>query len=270
MTSSYIATTFLLDSPTLGTVKYTHTYMAVILAPETLLQIGPFPFTNTILHTLIVDFLVITGIYFLNKHFTQKTPGFFQNAVEYVTDGLYSLTESVAGRNTQKVFPWFMAFFIFILVSNWLALFPGFGTIGFRKGEEFVPLLRSAGSDINFTLGLALISAVMTHALAIRTVGIKEYLSRYFSLNPIFLFVGILEIVSEFTKIISLSFRLFGNILAGEAVLTTISNMFAFLLPLPFMGLEIIVGLVQALVFAILTMAFMSILMTPHNGEESH
>lgn len=242
--------------------------MAVVLAPETLVTIGSFPFTNTVLHTIIVDGIVLTGLFFLQKQYTQKVPGFMQNVLEYVVDGMYNLTESVAGKNTDTIFPWFMSFFIFIIVSNWLALFPGFGTIGFTRGEEFVPLLRSAGSDINFTLALALISAVATHTLAIRAVGIKDYLLRYFSLNPIFLFVGLLEIVSEFTKIISLSFRLFGNILAGEAVLSTISSMFAFLLPLPFMGLEIIVGLVQALVFSILTMAFMAILMTPHHAEE--
>ena len=242
--------------------------MAVVLAPETLFHIGGFPFTNTVLHTLIVDGIVIAGVVALQKQYTQKVPGFLQNALEYIVGGLYSLTESVAGKNTNTVFPWFMTFFMFILVSNWLALFPGFGTIGFHHGEEFIPLLRSAGSDVNFTLALALVSAVATHTLAIRAVGIKDYLLRYFSLNPIFLFVGLLEIVSEFTKIISLSFRLFGNILAGEAVLSTISSMFAFLLPLPFMALEIIVGLVQALVFAILTMAFMAILMTPHHQEE--
>ncbi len=241
--------------------------MAVVLAPETLFHIGFFPFTNTMLHVAIVDTIVVGGLVALSKQYTAKVPGFLQNALEFIVDGLYGLTESVAGINTATIFPWFMSFFIFILISNWLALFPGFGTIGFHQGEEFVPLFRSAGSDINFTLALALISAITTHVLAIKTVGVKDYLLRYFSFNPIFLFVGFLEIVSEFTKIISLSFRLFGNILAGEAVLATISNMFAFLLPLPFMALEIIVGLVQALVFGILTMAFMAILMTPHHSE---
>ncbi|HET9946697.1 MAG TPA: FoF1 ATP synthase subunit a [Patescibacteria group bacterium] len=244
--------------------------MAVVLAPETLLQIGPFPFTNTVLHTLIVDGILIGGIIALNKAFTKKAPKLLQNILEYVIEGLYSLTESVAGKNTQLVFPWFISFFLFILISNWLALIPGFGTIGFHRGEEFVPLFRSAGSDINFTLALALISVVTTHFYAIKSLGFKEYASRYFSLNPIFLFVGLLELLSVFTSIISLSFRLFGNILAGEAVLATISNIFAFLLPLPFFGLEIIVGLVQALVFATLTMATMAILMTPHSEGGEH
>jgi len=105
--------------------------------------------------------------------------------------------------------------------------------------------------------------------LSIKKLGFKEYLGRFFSINPILLFVGVLEIVSEFTKIISLSFRLFGNIFAGEVVLGTISKLFAFVFPVPFIFLEIIVGLVQALVFSMLTMAFMSVLMTSHH-EENH
>ncbi len=243
--------------------------MAAELVAETLIKIGPFPLTNTILHTLIVDGIVIAGIVVLNKQI-QLVPGAFQNAFEMVVDGLYDLTLSINPKNASKIFPWFCSFFIFILVANWTALFPGFGTIFFKTPEGMVPLLRSAASDLNFTLGLALISAVATHVLAIRAVGIGEYLSRYFSLNPIFLFVGILELVGEITKIISLSFRLFGNIFAGEVVLSTISNIFAFILPLPFLSLELIVGLVQALVFAILTMAFMAILMTPHHEGGEH
>lgn len=239
--------------------------MAAELAAETILRVGSFPITNTVIETLIVDGLIIAGIFGLKK--LSLVPSMFQNIVEYVIEGLYGLTEQVAGKNAMTIFPWFMSFFVFILIANWLTLLPGFGTIGFHTKEGFVPLLRGAGSDINVTLGLALVSAIATHVLAIKSVGIWEYLSRYFSLNPIFLFVGILEIISEITKVISLSFRLFGNIFAGEVVLSTVSNIFAFVLPLPFMGLEIIVGLVQALVFAILTMAFMSILMTPHHAE---
>ena len=140
---------------------------------------------------------------------------------------------------------------------------------GKEEKAHLVSLNRNLTSDLNATLALALISLIATHTLSIRTLGIKEYLGRFFSLNPILLFVGILEIISEFTKIISLSFRLFGNIFAGEVVLATISSLFAFVFPLPFMFLEIIVGLVQALVFSMLTMVFMSVLMTSHH-EENH
>ncbi|MDE2026125.1 MAG: F0F1 ATP synthase subunit A [Patescibacteria group bacterium] len=241
----------------------------VALASETIFNLGPLPVTNSLIETVIVDALIVVGLIYLNKHL-KKIPGLFQNMLEVAVDGLYGLTQSVSEKNAAVIFPWFMGFFIFILISNWLGLLPGFGTVGFTRGGEFVPLLRSSASDINTTLAFALISTIVTQFFAFKTVGVKEHLSRYFSLNPILLFVGLLEVLSIFTNIISLSFRLFGNIFAGDVVLTTISGMFAFLLPLPFMALEMIVGLVQALVFAMLTMAFMAILMTPHHEGGEH
>ncbi len=238
------------------------------LAPETLTTIGSFPITNTVLNTLMVDGLLLGAAVYINKHL-KTVPGMFQNLTEYVIQTFYDLTESISGSNASKIFPYFMSFFLFILFANWLGLFPGFGTIGFtehgEKGTEFIPLIRNVTSDLNATFGLALISLVATHMLSVKTIGWKEYLSRYFSLNPILLFVGILEIISEITKVISLSFRLFGNIFAGEVVLSTVSNLFAFGFPVPFMLLEVIVGLVQALVFSMLTMVFMSVLMTSHS-----
>lgn len=230
-----------------------------------------FPVTNTIIHTLIVDLIIIISIIIINKNL-KIIPGFFQSIVESGVESFYSLTESVAGVKAKKIFPYVMTFFIFILISNWTALLPGFGTIGIFHEKnhhvELIPILRATTSDLNTTLALALVSAVATHALSINILGIKEYASRFFSLNPIYLFVGLLEIVSEITKVVSLSFRLFGNIFAGEVVLITISTLFAFVFPIPFIMLEIIVGLVQALVFAMLTMAFMAILTTSHEGEQ--
>jgi F-type H+-transporting ATPase subunit a len=105
--------------------------------------------------------------------------------------------------------------------------------------------------------------------MSIQVTGIKDYLGRYFSLNPLNLYIGVLELIGEVTKIVSLSFRLFGNIFAGEVVLGTVSTIFAVMFPLPFLMLEVVVGLVQALVFAMLTMAFMAVLTTPHHHEEA-
>jgi F-type H+-transporting ATPase subunit a len=238
--------------------------------PETLITIGSFPITNTILNTLLVDATLI-GLAVTIKKNMKKIPGMLQNIFEMVLSSFYETTEVIAGKNTAKIFPFFATFFFFILFANWSGLIPGMGSIGiFETVEgkrELVPLLRNATSDANATFALAIISLVATHVLAIRATGVREYLSRYFSLNPILLFVGILEIVSEFTKVISLSFRLFGNIYAGEVVLTTVTSLFAFIAPVPFMMLEVIVGLVQALVFSMLTMVFMSVLMTPHHQE---
>ena len=240
----------------------------VSFAPETILHIGKIPITNTILHTILVDCLLVGGVFYLNKKLTLIPNNFFQNAMESIIETFYNLTESVAKPAASKIFPYFMSFFLFILLSNWSSLIPGFGTIGIREHGELIPFLRGATSDLNTTLGLALVSAVATHMLSIKTIGIKEYLSRYISLNPLNLFIGILEIISEITKVVSLSFRLFGNIFAGEVVLLTVSSIFAFIFPLPFLFLEIIVGMVQALVFSMLTMVFMAILTTSH--KQSH
>lgn len=242
----------------------------VPLVAEPIFYIGSIPVTNSMLDTLFVDLVLIVLIIAVNRSL-KLIPNFFQNAIEFIIKTFYDLTETIAQERTKKIFPYFMTFFIFILIANWSELIPGFSSIGFfhTDGHEktLVPFFRGATSDLNTTLALALISALATHIMSIKTIGIKEYLSRYFSLNPINLFVGILEIVSEFTKIVSLSFRLFGNIFAGTVVLGIISGALALLAPIPFLLLEIIVGLVQALIFAMLTMVFMSILTTPHNVD---
>lgn len=236
----------------------------VSFASEPVFYFKNFPVTNTLLNTLLVDFLLIGAVLALRRRLTQ-IPNLFQNAVETIIETFYKLTESVAPNRAAKIFPYLMSFFLFILIANWSSLLPGIGTVGFFEDKKLIPIFRGATTDINTTLALALISATATHVLSIKTLGIKEYLGRYFSLNPMNLFVGILEIISEITKVVSLSFRLFGNIFAGEIVLFTVSGIFAFLFPLPFLLLEIIVGFVQALVFAMLTMAFMAILTTPHH-----
>lgn len=241
------------------------------ITPEVLVHIGSFPISNTIINTLFVDVVLIGTAMYIKNNLT-KIPGTFQNIVEFVIGTLYDVTKSIANQHAAKIFPYFASFFIFILVSNWSGLIPGLTSIGIKSTEEghhIIPLMRNATSDLNVTFALSLVSLVATHMLSIQTIGIKEYLGRFFSLNPINLFVGILEIISEITKIISLSFRLFGNIFAGEIVLVTISSLFAFLVPIPFLFMEVIVGVVQALVFSLLTMVFMAILMTPHH-EEKH
>lgn len=237
-------------------------------AGETLYYIGAFKITNTLINTLLVDIIIISSSYFIAKNI-KLIPGFLQNTTEIVIQFFYEITESVAQEKAKLIFPFFMSFFIFILISNWSALLPGVSSIGFFEDHKLIPIVRGTTSDLNTTLGLSLVSIFATHIMSIGTIGFKNYLSRYISFNPINLFIGILEIISEITKVISLSFRLFGNIFAGEIVLLTVSGIFALILPLPFLALEIIVGLVQALVFAMLTMAFMAILTTAHH-EPSH
>lgn len=248
-------------------------------APEVLFQVGPLPVTNTLINTFLIDTLLVGTAVLVGKNL-KRIPGKLQNVIEMIVEEFYKMTAQVSGKNAKAIFPWFITFFLFIILANWSGLIPGVGTIGIweetshhtahgtETEKHLVPIMRNLTSDLNATLALAIVSLVATHLLAIRTLGFALYIGRYISLNPIMLYVGLLELVSEFTKVISLSFRLFGNIYAGEVVLITISSLFAFLAPIPFMLLEVIVGLVQALVFGMLTLVFMSVLMTAHN--ENH
>jgi len=236
----------------------------VTLAAEKIFSIGPIPITNTILTTWIVTLLLIAFAYLATRKIS-AVPSTLQNIAESMVEALGDLVSSVAGDKTKVFLPIVASFFFFILFGNYLGLLPGVGTIGFREivdGKEvFVPLFRSINSDLNTTVALALVSLIATHYLAIKYLGFGHYLTKFFSANPIFLFVGILEIIGEATKILSLSFRLFGNIFAGEVLLTTAAGkLFAFVVPVPFYFLELLVGFVQALIFAMLTLVFMVIL----------
>ena len=234
---------------------------SIVLKPEVLGHIGFLPVTNTLLVSWIV-MTILTIVSVVTTFRLRAVPSGLQNFMELIIEGGYGMVEDLAKSKAKVFFPFVFTFFLFIIMANWVGLIPGMGTITFR-GQ---PLFRSMSSDLNMTLSLALVSAVATHFFAIKYLGLGAYLKRWVSLEmfPVFLFVGILEIVSEFTKIISLSFRLFGNIFAGEVVLSTIAGIFAFVLPLPFYGLEIVVGFVQAAVFMMLTLVFMVLLTEKH------
>jgi len=242
-----------------------------VLAAETLGHIGPLPITNTLLVSwIVVAFLIIVAVLVNRK--VSIIPTGLQNFAEMIVEAGYTTVTDLAPPNKAKLFfPWVMTFFLFILVANLLGLFPGFATITYTPaGEEHaVPLLRSINSDLNMTASLAILSVVVTHIFAIKFLGFKAYLQKWFSLQMfgVFLFVGILELVSEFTKVVSLSFRLFGNIFAGEVVLGTVSSIFAFIVPLPFYFLELIVAFVQAAVFMMLTLVFMVLLSEKHEAH---
>ncbi|MDR3124556.1 MAG: F0F1 ATP synthase subunit A [Endomicrobium sp.] len=234
------------------------------ISPDVLFSILSFPITNTVIATLITDIVIIAIVILATKKISLKPKG-AQNAVETVIDYFKETAESVAGSRASFIYPWVVSFFLFIVISNLLAQIPGFESIRFHtlsSGEHGVPLLRAATSDLNLTLALAVASVVTVHFLSIKHTGIKGYLAKFLSLKmfPIFLFVGILEFANELAKFISFSFRLFGNIFAGEKVMATMYRMCPFGLPLPFIALELMVALIQAIVFAMLTMTFMHIM----------
>lgn len=242
------------------------------LAAEPLFHIGNVTITNTVTNTILVDLIIIAFAIYISKN-AKLVPSFFQGLIEMVIEGFYNLTKSVAAERTMKIFPYVMTFFLFILIANWSGLLPVITALGTwhhgDHGEVFVPYFRAASTDLNVTLALALVSLVATHTMSIRTLGLKSYISRFVSLNPLALYTGILELISEFTKIISFSFRLFGNIFVGEVMLASLSAVFVFLLPIPIIMYEMFVGVIQATIFGLLTMAFMGIFTTPH-GEGKH
>jgi F-type H+-transporting ATPase subunit a len=172
-------------------------------------------------------------------------------------------------KKGQKYFPLIMTIFLFVLFINWVGLLPGFGSIGFYRLEEghhvFVPLFRGASADLNTTLALALISVFMTQVYSVQSLGLKRSLRRFFR-NPfknfIMSFVGVLELIAEFAKIISFTFRLFGNIFAGEVLLIVMLTLTKFVVPAVFLSLEVFVGLIQALIFSLLTLFFIKIAVT--------
>ena len=237
------------------------------LSAETLFTVGSFPITNTVIDTLLVDAAIIALVIYMNKKIS-VVPSFFQSLIEMAVEQFYSLTESTAGEHTKKIFPFVMSFFLFILITNYSELIPVITNIGVYKDHELVPIIRSASSDLNTTLALALISVVATHIMGIRTTGVKLYLRRFFSPKPLELYSGLLELISEFTKIISFSFRLFGNIFVGGIMLASVFAFFAWVLPIAVLFDELFVGFIQAAIFALLTMAFMSIFTSAHAGME--
>ncbi|MDO8564844.1 MAG: F0F1 ATP synthase subunit A [bacterium] len=237
----------------------TKSIMHISLVPETLFHIGPLAVTNS-LFTSWLAVLVIVLIAVAFSAGLRKIPGRFQNLIEFVVESLLNFMETVAGdrERAKKFFAIVATIFIYILVANWMGILPGVGSIGFTEvshGEEtFVPLLRSVHSDLNMTLSLGIFVVLLSHIFGFMTSGIR-HLGNFFTLRDFgSSFSGILEIVGEISKIVSLGFRLFGNIFAGEVLLAIIGMLLPYVVPLPFLGLEIFVGFIQALIFATLAM----------------
>ena len=253
------------------------------LFAEPVFNAGNFTITNSLINTWIVVFIIVVLSLVLRSKLRQVPRG-IQNIFEMIIEGALDLCDSVTGNRerTMKFFPITFALFLFILLSNWLGLLPGIGSIGFYEVHEghqvFTPLFRGATADLNTTLALALFAVIGSHIAGVMTVGVWTHFNKFINLkalleipkkiikdptiilvNPIKVFVGLIEIIGEIAKVASLSFRLFGNIFAGEVLLAAMAAIVAFLLPLPFMFLEMVVGAVQALIFSVLALAYMTI-----------
>lgn len=243
--------------------------MQISLAAEPLFHFYGLTITNSLLASFVTSLLLIVLAFFVSAALNKK-PSRFQAVVESIFIFILDLADSVGGKKARDFVPLVLTFFLFILLSNWLGLLPGFGSIGLNVIQEghqkFVPLLRGATADLNTTLALALVSVFAIQFYGISRLKIN-YFKRFFNLtSPINFFVGILELISDVAKVISFSFRLFGNIFAGEVLLAVITGLIPIIAPLPFFGLEIFVGLIQALVFSMLTLVFIQMATVEH-GE---
>jgi len=249
---------------------------------EPIFHIGNFTITNALLNTWLAVIILVIFLIAASKKI-RKIPRGVQNVFEFLLESALNFADSITGsrKKSVKLLPICLTLFLFILVNNYLGLMPFVGSIGFVEsthgGSFFIPMFRGGTADLNTTLALALISFVAIHISGALTVGVWNYFNRFINIkafleipnkfsknknvalvNPIKSFVSIIEIVGEAAKVASLSLRLFGNIFAGEILLVSMMSIFAFFVPIPFMFLEIIVGLVQALVFSILVLVFMS------------
>ena len=221
-----------------------------------------------------------------------------------IVEGLYGFSESVAGRWVSKFFPIVMTIFLVIVVANWIGLLPGVRTIGMLEhphgegahgyvangiiltaeaahGEEgyiLVPFLRAPSTDLNFTLALALVAVFLAQYFGFKAQKLG-YFKKFFDfsgfkqgafMGVIQLFVGLLEIISEFARIISFSFRLFGNVFAGEVLLLVLAFLIPYVVSLPFYGLEMFVGFIQGFVFFMLALVFFTLATHAHGEEEHH
>lgn len=258
------------------------------LAPEAVLRIGSHPITNTYVNSTIAVVVLVVAAFFVRGSL-KTVPGRLQSAVELLIEYLLGMFDQVTGdrARSKKFLPLVGSLFLFILLSNWMGLLPGTGTVGIESpgGHGLTSFLRPATSDLNLTLAMALISVLFSHALGIVTLGFFTHANKFIqlgtlwkairSLNPIKILValvemvvGVIEIFSEIAKVVSLSLRLFGNVFAGEVLITVISGLVAYLVPIPFMFLELIVGIVQASVFALLTLVYLTVATDMPHGEE--
>lgn len=258
--------------------EHEHTLFA-----EPLFNIGNFTVTNSLVSSwLALILIVILSLIIRAKH--SKIPGKLQSFMEVVVNGAMNMIDMVTNDRvkTKKVFPVAFAIFLFVLVNNWLGLLPGVGSITFNH----VALLRGATADLNTTLALGLLAVVAANIFGVMAVGGWNYFNKFINIkalleipkkikheptivlvNPINFFVGLIEIISEVAKVASLSFRLFGNVFAGEVLLASIAAMVAWGVPLPFMFLEILVGVIQALIFSVLTVVYFTIASADHSAE---
>ncbi len=260
------------------------------LPASTVFHIFGFPITNSIIGAWItIVFLV--GVSYIITRRMKLVPGRLQAAFEFLVGWLYDLCVSVAGEvNGRRFFPLVATIFLFVGFNAWLALLPGFGSIIAHTAEGEVHLIRAANTDINMPLALALTSFIFVEFYGLKTLGIR-YIGKFLNFKELFrairqiftgklisgaqglvtgamtVFAGLLEGLSEFIRIVSLTFRLFGNMTAGEILLLVTAFLIPWLFAIPFYGLELLIGFIQAIIFGGLTLIFLTLAVESHEEE---
>jgi F-type H+-transporting ATPase subunit a len=225
--------------------------------------------SNTILTMWIVMAIVLAAAILMTRG-ARLIPGRAQNVFEWFYEFLSDFGVGIAGPKARPYIPIFAAFFLLILFNNWIGLVPPVGKI---------PQLRAPSSDVNITIGMALISFTIFHVEGVRHLGVRGYLGKFFPLGEfrkglgagvIALFVGLIELMLEFVKPVTLSMRLFGNIYGGEVALGVITSLTIAIFPLALLSLELMLNAIQALIFSVLTLIFITLAIEGHHDEAAH
>jgi len=256
------------------------------LPPEVVFHIGGFPIANTVISAWVTIVVLVVFFYAVSRRI-KLIPGRLQAIFELGLGYLYDFCHEVAGEKYgRKFFPIVTTIFLFVALNAWLSLVPGFGSINIANAEgEVVHLFRGANTDINLPLAIALISFVFVEYFGLKAMGVR-YLGKFFNAAPLVrsikrksrpgesiitgvigVFVGLLELLSEFIRIVSFTFRLFGNMTAGEILLLISMFLIPWIFALPFYGLELLVGFVQALIFGGLTLVFLTVAVSHGEAE---
>jgi F-type H+-transporting ATPase subunit a len=242
----------------------------VALAPEQLGTIAGVPITNTLVTTWLTMAILIGIAYAVRRNLT-VVPGKTQVAFEEIITAakkFFTQTLEDEGKAT-KYLPLLLTLFLFIAVANTLNVLPGLGSIGFTHDGHFTALLRGVNSDLNTTLALTIVSVFVIQFSGILALGLFKYAHKFINFSsPINFFVGLVELVGELARFVSFAFRLFGNIFAGKVLIAVLIFFVPYIVPVPVLAFEMFVGVVQALIFMLLTLFFLKLAVTPH--EEEH
>jgi F-type H+-transporting ATPase subunit a len=265
----------------------------ITLFAEPIFHVGSLTVTNALLTSWVVVIVTIILSLILRSK-TREVPGKLQSVFEMLVEGALGMCDQVTGDRalSLRIFPVAISVFFFILLNNWLGILPlgGFGIVEkSAEGLSFVPYLRGGTADINTTVALAAMAVLGANLFGVFSIGIWKTFNKYVNLKvlggifkkirheptvilvaPITFFVGLIEIVGELAKVASLSFRLFGNVFAGEVLLASMAALVAYVVPIPFLFLELLVGFIQALIFSILTVVYFTIAASDHEEHEEH